>query len=122
MSKAYAVNLRKDKYDVYIGRAGAGKPVNPLGNPYSIGQDGDRDEVIRKFAVDFKKRYLSEPEFKAAVLRCVGRSMGCFCAPKACHGDVIAAFVNAYELDGEEAGFRAVEKFCKPAPESDLSL
>ena len=37
------VNLRNEKYDVYIGRG------SPFGNPFKIGIDGTRLEVIEKY-------------------------------------------------------------------------
>ena len=38
--KTIVVNLNKDKYDAFIGRGSL------LGNPYVIGMDGTREEVI----------------------------------------------------------------------------
>ena len=46
------VNIKTKKYDVYIGRGSA------WGNPYAIGIDGDREEVIRKYQYDFERGYL----------------------------------------------------------------
>ena len=43
MSKTVVVNLRKERFDVYIGRG------SKWGNPFRIGADGDRVEVIRKY-------------------------------------------------------------------------
>jgi hypothetical protein len=73
----------------YIGRP------SPLGNPFVIGRDGDRDEVIRKY-----RDWLSSLTDGAALrelerlrdkYRAEGRlTLVCWCAPKACHGDVIA--------------------------------
>ena len=34
------VNIRKEKCDIYCGRG------SKYGNPYAIGENGDRDEVI----------------------------------------------------------------------------
>jgi len=83
------VNLRNDKYDVYIGRGG------PFGNPFVIGKDGDRAEVIRKFRLYFAER-LKEKEFRNAILALQNKVLGCYCAPLACHGDVIAEFIDKY--------------------------
>ena len=44
------VNRRKSSFDVYIGRP------SKWGNPFEIGKDGTREEVIEKFEVDFRKR------------------------------------------------------------------
>ena len=79
---------------VYIGRPG------PWGNPYVIGRDGDRAEVIRKFRKDFNLAILF-PEgqwgFKS-VERLRGKILICFCFPQECHGDVIADYLNTGKI------------------------
>jgi|GEM_PF-1627955 len=86
------VNLgRGDKYDVYIGRGSV------FGNPYAIGFSGDREEVIRKFKYDFEREFLRFT--RVDVLKLKGKTLGCHCKPAACHGDVIAKYLNA--LDDE---------------------
>jgi hypothetical protein len=82
------VNIRTAPCDVYIGRPG------PFGNPYVIGSDGDRDEVIRKFRMYFYQRLKIDPEFKTKVEALRGRTLGCYCAPLSCHGDVILEWVE----------------------------
>lgn len=83
---------RQEKYDVYIGR-GSG-----WGNPYVIGIDGDRDEVIRKFQYDFDRGYLKSS--KEQLLKLRGKILGCHCKPAACHGDVLANYLNSLD-DGK---------------------
>ena len=78
----------KVRYDVYIGRG------SDYGNPYVIGTDGDRDEVINKYRDYFYKRIESEPEFKLRVEELKGKTLACFCKPKACHGDVIIDYLS----------------------------
>ena len=86
------VNIDKgDKYDVYIGRG------TLWGNPYAIGFSGDREEVIRKFKYDFERGFLRFT--REDVLKLKGKTLGCHCKPAACHGDVIAEYLNA--LDDE---------------------
>lgn len=75
------VHCRKERYDVYIGRPG------PWGNPFVIGKDGDRAQVIAKY----RAWLLARPSLVArarAELR--GKTLGCWCAPQACHGQVLA--------------------------------
>lgn len=73
------VNRRREPFDVYIGRG------SPWGNPFVIGKDGDRADVIRKFEAWFSKQtYLH-----ARLHELRGKRIGCFCAPLACHGDVL---------------------------------
>jgi len=84
------VNVNKgEKHDVYIGRG------SPWGNPYVIGADGDRDEVIRKFKYDFDRGFLKIS--KEDVIRLKGKVLGCHCKPAACHGDVIAEYLNSLD-------------------------
>ena len=88
----------KDKgehFDTYIGRG------TQWGNPYAIGQDGDRDEVIRKFAYDFSRNFLrGGDDFNEKLKLLRGHTLGCHCKPYACHGDVLAEYLNKLD-DGE---------------------
>ncbi len=99
------VNRRNSPFDVYIGRG------SPLGNPYSIGEYGDRNEVVRKYAYDFPLRYRTEPKFKAAVLGCKGKRLGCYCKPELCHGDVIVHFLRLCELYSEQTALVEIQRW-----------
>ncbi|WP_128610198.1 DUF4326 domain-containing protein [Pseudomonas fulva] len=84
-----------DHYDVYIGRG------TLWGNPYQMGKEGTREEVIAKFAYDFEKRFLKLPEkFDENIEKLRGKTLGCHCKPAACHGDVIANYLNSQD-DGK---------------------
>ncbi|MGY2209641.1 DUF4326 domain-containing protein [Pseudomonas pergaminensis] len=84
-----------DSYDVYIGRG------TLWGNPYQMGKEGTRDEVIAKFAYDFEKGFLKHPEnFQENINKLRGKTLGCHCKPAPCHGDVIAKYLNSQD-DGE---------------------
>lgn len=86
---------RGEHFDVYCGRG------TLWGNPYAIGSDGDRDEVIRKFKYDFDRDYLKGgTTFKEKLIAHRGKTLGCHCKPYPCHGDVLAKFLN--ELDDGE--------------------
>lgn len=79
------VHCKKEPYDVYIGR-----PSN-WGNPYVIGIDGTREEVIKKY------EYLilhSQLLFKIDEL--TGKVLGCWCKPLPCHGDVLLKLANPH--------------------------
>lgn len=91
------VNVRTDAFDIYIGRR-APKARDPRcrfdsiwGNPFRIGPDGDRDEVIRKYRI-----YLfSNPELlRQARTILKGKRLGCWCFPLPCHGDVLISVVD----------------------------
>ncbi len=78
------VHCKKEPYDVYIGRPGK------WGNPFEIGRDGTREEVIEKYSQYFR----GNAELMADSVELVGKTLGCWCHPQACHGDVLADFVN----------------------------
>ncbi len=66
-------------FDIYIGRG------SKWGNPFLIGQDGTREEVIEKF----REWIQTQPELMASFHELEGKTLGCSCKPKACHGDVL---------------------------------
>jgi hypothetical protein len=79
------VHCKREKHDVYIGRPG------PWGNPFVIYRDGNRKQTIRKYEKWLKK----QPELiKRAKKELKGKILGCWCAPKACHGDILARIAN----------------------------
>ena len=85
------VNLKRENYDVYIGRAGQGED-GYFGNPFrGLG----RSEAICQFKRYFETRVKADAVYRERVLALKGKRLGCFCKPLACHGDVIAAWVNA---------------------------
>ena len=70
---------------VYIGRG------SKWGNPFRIGSDGDRAGVIARHEAWLRDQH--------ALLRALdelrGRDLVCFCAPLACHGDLLVRLANA---------------------------
>jgi hypothetical protein len=61
------------------------------GNPFVIGRDGTRDDVVARY----EAWLLAQPELVAALPELAGKTLGCWCAPRACHGDVLARLANA---------------------------
>lgn len=83
---------RGDEYDVYIGRG------TIWGNPYPVGPlEGQhtREDAIELYRRDFLKRLETEPDFRQGLMGLRGYRLACFCKPLACHGDVIADYLNA---------------------------
>lgn len=82
------VNKYKEPYDIYIGRGSV------LGNPFPINEStGDtREVVIEKFRLYLWESVRNGTITKEYLASLDGKVLGCFCRPKACHGDVI---VNA---------------------------
>lgn len=86
------VNQYKESYDISIMCPG------PWGNPYVIGRDGTREEVI----VLFKHSLLSSTGLKWRWMRnnihkLKDKRLGCCCKPHACHGDVLAELADGGE-------------------------
>ncbi|MGB3388463.1 MAG: DUF4326 domain-containing protein [Pseudaminobacter sp.] len=69
---------------VYIGRP------SKWGNPFVIGRDGSREEVIEKY----RAWLASQPELLDALDELRGRDLVCWCAPQGCHGDVLIELAN----------------------------
>lgn len=91
--KTTVVNLYREPYDVYIGRPGKGQD-GYFGNPFPPGKDMAREDSIDTFRAYFLERLKSDAEFSAQVETLRGKRLGCFCKPKACHGDVIVAYLE----------------------------
>lgn len=91
--KATVVNCLKEPFDIYIGRWNPKFPINSKwANPFRIGRDGNRKEVIRKY-----EEYINnKPELLKSIDELRGKRLGCYCAPQACHGDYLANLVNEW--------------------------
>jgi len=77
---------------IYIGRP------HPLGNPFRIGEDGTRDEVIRAYGewldneLNRNGMGLVACNFRALKMQYINTGqldLICWCAPEPCHGDII---------------------------------
>jgi hypothetical protein len=98
------VNIKNSRYYILIDRR------TPLGNPFIIGKDGDRQQVIEKHKAWIDEYLLNGKEI---VIWCNGRcysnkfvveqiqkgkltnvKLGCHCYPKPCHGDYLAVLAN----------------------------
>ena len=92
-ARTRVVHVKHDPYDVYIGRAvpRAGLKASKWANPFKIGRDGDRDEVLQRY----REYVLGRPELIAALPELRGKVLGCWCAPEPCHGDVLVALLAA---------------------------
>lgn len=78
------VHWRKEPYDIDIRR-----PAK-WGNPFRIGRDGTRSEVIEKFRVWI----LTQDHLMADIEELRGMRLGCWCYPNPCHGDVLITLLK----------------------------
>jgi hypothetical protein len=72
---------------IHVGRAQprVGVRASKWANPFTIGRDGTRADVIAKF----RAWLLAQPELMAALPELRGRDLACWCAPEPCHADVL---------------------------------
>jgi hypothetical protein len=87
MSKTVVVNKKTQDFDEYCGRG------TIFGNPFEMPRDGNREEVIRKYGGWFK-HLLRDERFKTELAKLKGKRIACFCAPDACHLDLIAEHLD----------------------------
>lgn len=73
---------------VYVGRP------SPFGNPFIIGRDGSREQVIDKY-----ERWIFQIQQSRLRVRMQkelrGKDLLCWCAPHECHADIILKIANA---------------------------
>lgn len=81
------VHCKKGVYDVYIGRPSI------WGNPFVIGTDGTREQVIEKY----REWILQNKELMDRLHELKDKTLGCWCKPQRCHGDVLAQLVEELE-------------------------
>jgi len=86
--KTKVVHCRKELYDVLIDR------TTKWGNPFKIGKDGNREEVVEKY----EKWIRNHPKLLKCLPELVGKRLGCWCKPKVCHGDVLLKLMKERRL------------------------
>ena len=87
MNRLFPVVLNRKKTNeegIYIGRG------SKWGNPYKIGIDGTREEVIEKY----KEYYRKNDNLQKSIHELRGHNLICWCAPFACHGDFLLEEAN----------------------------
>lgn len=92
---ARVVNRHKEEFDVYIGRG------SKWGNPYSHSPGtkaehvvADRGAAVASFRIHLWHSLQTGLITEDELLALDGKRLGCYCAPQACHGDVLVAAIN----------------------------
>ncbi len=107
MPEMRVVHFKRDDYDVYIGR-GSGEKNDPLkcepgdrgyfGNPIKYdgspclecGEAHSRPgETLKCYRKWLKTRITTDPVFVEELKKLAGKTLGCWCAPRRCHGEII---------------------------------
>ena len=93
MSRTRVVNIRKEAYDAYIGRAGHGMD-GYFGNPFRLEPGMARGDTLDRYRKYFYHRLGTDEEFRKRIEALQGKSLGCFCKPNHCHGDIIKEYLD----------------------------
>lgn len=91
---------------VYIGRRGVvflNRERFPArdsmwANPYKIGRDGTREEVLAKYETSLRERLEVNEELRSELLKLDGKILGCWCAPEPCHGHVLLRLIEELKV------------------------
>jgi Domain of unknown function (DUF4326) len=79
------VHCKGERHHVYIGRP------SKWGNPFVVGEHGTREQVIESYEHWLR----ANAQLMAVLPELRGKVLGCWCAPRTCHGDVLARLANA---------------------------
>ena len=80
------VHCKKSPYDIYIGRP------SKWGNPFVMGRDGTREEVIEKY----REWVVTQVALLESLQELKGKTLACWCSPEPCHGDVLAELAERF--------------------------
>lgn len=100
-----------DKKNVYIGRAGIvfitnketgkkerfPKKSSNFANPYKVGKDGNREEVLQKYKIYIEKKLENDDTLINELISLKGKNLGCWCYPDPCHGNILLELIIKYK-------------------------
>ncbi len=81
------VHLKKEKYDIYIGRGKGSR--GKWGNPFSVKKYG-RKECLRQY----EHHIINNPKLLKDLHELKDKTLGCYCKPLPCHGDILARLAD----------------------------
>lgn len=95
MVSATVVHNLHDEFDVYIGREVPehGRAASKWGNPFVLTEDTEAER--QRVLALYRDWIVEQPELMHALEELRGQRLGCWCAPKSCHGDVLVELLDA---------------------------
>lgn len=102
MGRTRVVNIRKETCDVFIGRAGYGKD-GYFGNPFRLEATMAKGSTLGRYRKYFYHRLSTDKEFRKRIGNLQGKTLGCFCKPDPCHGDIIKEYLDWMAENANEA-------------------
>ena len=90
--KTKVVHCKKEDYDIYIGRPSKwGNPFTHLNKTTKAKfKVSTREEAIKRY----KEWILNQPELLKDLHELKGKTLGCWCKPKSCHGDILVELIE----------------------------
>lgn len=93
--KTRVVHCKRDQYDVYIGRPSKwGNPFSHKPGTLAKYRVATREEAVAKY----REWLPTQPQLMADLHELDGQRLGCWCKPRACHGDVLVELVEQWKL------------------------
>jgi hypothetical protein len=88
MPETKVVNLRIQQCEARIDRK------TEFGNPFKMNSEAERDQVCERYKLWLWKKFKSDDGFARRLMALEGKTLGCWCAPKRCHGHEIVKLIN----------------------------
>jgi hypothetical protein len=85
------VDMRKDDYDVRIDR------TTKWGCPFKLKMD--TPAARRTVCAKYEEYLRNNQELLDALPKLVGKRLGCWCAPRICHGNVLVKLIKERGLE-----------------------
>lgn len=92
MSHPLVVHCKREPFDVYVGRKHKDFPLgSKWGNPFWLKDESERARILNQYRL-----WLNEQDhlLLQIIPELKGKRLGCWCAPKDCHADVLAELAN----------------------------
>ena len=64
-------------------------------NPFKIGKDGSREEILDLYR-DYIETKIEKESLGDDLKSLKGKVLGCWCSPQPCHGDILIELINKY--------------------------
>ena len=93
-----------DENNIYIGRRGVvfidknrfPEKSSNFANPYKIGKDGTREEVLEKYKEYIIDKINNDHELMRELNSMKGKTLGCWCFPERCHGNILLELIESH--------------------------
>ena len=96
-----------DENNIYIGRTCVvfidnkrfPSQQSNFANPFKIGKDGTRSEIITKYKDYITTKLDNDNLLKKELIYMKGKTLGCWCYPEPCHGDILLDLIDQYYVE-----------------------